>query len=151
MKKKNKMNSLFKSKWLHTVKIYGLIIFLCIINNSCEKEEPHEYYVKYITNSTTQELDGLLNISFSSEKNTTTTLIIGQNTVWERIVGPVSKGFNAKISVSNNNGTSISYLSTEIQISKDGSPFATKAIDDHRESYNGGNPISMSSEYTIDY
>jgi hypothetical protein len=150
-RKLNNSNSSFKSKWLHIGKTYGLIILLTIINCSCEKEDSQEYYVKYITKNSTVELNGLLNISFNSENNETITLVINQNTVWERTVGPVQKGFSAKIEVSNKTDTRNSYLCAEIQVSKDNSPFATKAIKDHRESYNGGNAISMFSTYTIDY
>ena len=147
-RKPHNSNSSSKAKCLHIVKICALIMLLGFINYGCDKEDSHEYYVKYKINSTTVNTGGELNVIINSENNKQMTLIIDQNTKWEMTIGPVSKGFNAKIRGSNRTGTSQLRIYTEIQVSEDDRPFATKAFD----GVWGNSSIfvnGMISEYTI--
>jgi hypothetical protein len=148
-KKSNYTNSTFKTKWLRVELVWGLIMLLGIINYGCDKEDSDVYYVKYKVDSSTVNSGGKLNVTINSENNEKLTLIINQNTKWETIIGPVSKGFNAKLSASNRTGTDNLHIYTEIDVSENDSPFAIKANDGSYDSviFN----VSMASEYTIDY
>lgn len=138
-----------KTRALHFRKIWGLIMLLGIINYSCEKEDFDLYYVKYKIDSSTVNSGGEINVRINSKNNEDIDLTINQNTKWEVIIGPVSKGFNAEISVSNATGTGSLKMYTEIHVSKNDSPFVIQAINGHWS--NDASVNYTGSKYTIDY
>ena len=72
------------------------------------------------------------------------TLTINQNALWETIIGPVQKGFNATLKVSSQYYDLKLY--TNIYVSKNDSPFALKKIDGSDTPRD-----SVQISYTIDY
>jgi len=138
MKKKiNKKTEIkFNHKWWNISLILVFIITIGIINSSCNKEcdndiEPiDEYYVKYEVNSTTIYYGGKLDITINTEKNKNKTITINQRNLWETIIGPVPKGFNASMRVEAK-GETYNHLKiyTNIYVNKNGSPFALKESD----------------------
>jgi len=149
-KKLNNSNSSSKLKVLRIGKICALIMFLGFINYACDKEDSHEYFIKYKINSSTLISGGELNVAINSENNEKMTFIINQNTKWEMTIGPVSKGFKAEILGTNRSGTAELQVYTEIQVSENDSPFVTKAIDGFSGGSIGTSVISMVSKYTVD-
>jgi hypothetical protein len=109
------------------------LLFLTVIAGCTKETDPSsyvadEYYVKYKVNSSTIYSGGSLTVIFTNDKNITT-LTIPQREDWEVIVGPVSKSFEANMRVIANGNTHDKLkLYTAIEVSKNGSPFALKAI-----------------------
>ena len=143
-------SSTFKANWLRLGQICGLIM-VAIFIYGCNEEDTYknadEYYVKYIIESSTIYSGGKLNVTIDTEVYESMGMAINQNEQWEVIIGPVSKGFNAKLmvvapSVTNNKLR----LHSEIHTSKNDSPFAMKAIDGSDTPRN-----SVELNYTIDY
>lgn len=129
--------------------ICGLIILLGIFTYGCEKDDYDEYYIKYTISSDSDDLNGKLNVTINSEHNEYLRQIIMQNSDWEMIIGPVSNGFNSKLELSNKTGSDNLQVITSIQVSKNNSPFAIKAIrNTHGEA---GSVVSSYLDYTIDY
>lgn len=131
----------------------AFIFFLSCMNLSCKKDENQqqtvadEYYVKYIISSSTIYSGGKLNLIIKTEKNLNTSTIIDQKIKSETIIGPVSKGFNAKMSATAAGNTYDKLkLYTEIHVSKNNNPFALKNT-------NGSDTPRDQVElsYTIDY
>lgn len=120
--------------------IWGILFFFVIINFGCDKNcnceddstliVKDEYYVKYEVNSSTIYTGGKLNVTLKTENNLSKILIIDQKVLWETIIGPVGKGFEATLKV---DAASETYnhlkLYTNIYVSKNGSPFALKKND----------------------
>ena len=132
-------------------KAYALLLF-CTVFIACKKDstEPtnnDEYYVKYEVESSSIYSGGTLNVVLIAEKYQNTAFTINTRSPWETVIGPVKKGFVANLSVSEiepNYGWLT--LQTQISVSKNGSPFAIKQIDD------SGTPrTSVQTSYTIDY
>jgi hypothetical protein len=150
MKKSNNNSQSYlkpNSNWWSISLIFLLIITLGIINSSCGKDcDNDEYYVKYEVNSSTI-YGGKLDVTINSEDNTNSTFTINQCMLWETIIGPVSKGFNATLKVSAIGETHDKLkLYTNIYVSKNDSPFALKNSD--------GSELprdSVEINYTIDY
>jgi hypothetical protein len=100
---------------------------------ACKKDNSNtttsEYYVKYEVNSTTIYTGGKLNLSVTEENNKQRAITINTRSPYEVTIGPVKKGFNATLSVSKEGspGNQLK-LYTQISVSKDGGPFALKAI-----------------------
>jgi hypothetical protein len=112
--------------------LFLLILSISIFTMACKKENSTpspEYYVKYEVSSTTIYSGGKLNLSITDEKNGQRAITIATRAPYEVTIGPVKKGFNASLSVSKE-GTPDSQLKlyTQISVSKDGGPFALKAI-----------------------
>ena len=128
--------------------IWGLIVAIVIINFSCSKSETNneEYYVKYEVNSSTIYY-GTLSVVLKSENNQSIAITTNTSAHWEGVIGPVKKGFEANVSVSENgNNYGKLKLFTQISVSKNGSPFALKKIDD-----SSSPRTSVQISYTIDY
>ena len=150
------LNATYKNKLFRNVLILGAILILGFINSGCEKcdiddEDQNvtsdEYYVKYEVNSSTIYIGGKLNVTINTEDNVNKTLIVKQRTKWETTIGPVKKGFNAKLSVVAQGETNGQLkLNAAINVSKNDSPFALKEIDD-----SGIPRDSLQIQYTIDY
>lgn len=119
-------------------RIIGLLLVLlplCVI--ACSKsqsptendtpEKPAEYYVKYASDG----LDGngiyQYNVSYTDEKGEQKSFSNMTSDSFERIVGPVSEGFEAsfRIWVANTNDTRT--RAARIEVKKDDGPFAVKA------------------------
>lgn len=125
--------------------LIGLFTISC--NNDDEPSPSDEYYVKYEVNSSTIYLGGKLDLTIRTEKNEDLTLVINQRTLHETIIGPVSKGFNASMSVMAQGNTFDKLkLYTNIYVSKNGSPFSLKKSDSSDEPRD-----FVQISYTIDY
>lgn len=152
--RRNKLtnNSKFKSKWISIKLIWGLIVLFSAFNLGCDKEEEADvYYVKYVINASNINPGGKLNVTINNENSEKVLFVIDQNSNWESIIGPVSKGFSAALLTSNETGTERLNVYSEIDVSKNNSPFAIKASD---ESYVGEITLTITStvlNYTIDY
>ena len=144
-------NSVFQAKWLRSGLICGLIIIVGIFNYGCNEEDSYkkadEYYVKYIIESSTIYSGGKLNVTIDTEVYESMGMAINQNEQWEVIIGPVSKGFHAKLMAVAPSATNNELrLHSEIHTSKNDSPFAMKVINDSDTPRN-----SVELNYTIDY
>ncbi len=127
------------------------MLSLSVFTIACKKESSNttasEYYVKYEVNSTTIYIGGKLNLSVTDEKNGQRAITIVTKSPYEVTIGPVKKGFNANLSVSKDGSPDNQLkLYTQISVSKDGGPFALKAI-------NGSDSPRNSAQvgYTVDW
>jgi hypothetical protein len=130
--------------------IFLLMLSFSVFTIACKKESSNttasEYYVKYEVNSTTIYIGGKLNLSVTDENNGQRAITIVTKSPYEVTIGPVKKGFNANLSVSKDGSPDNQLkLYTQISVSKDGGPFALKAI-------NGSDSPRNSAQvgYTID-
>lgn len=125
----------------------GIILSLAL--TSCRKDDEitDEYYIKYELNSNTIYSGGKLSVEYTNEHHESIITEIPTKTKWEINVGPVKKGFNSNVKVSeigNNYGKLT--LSGQISSTKNNSPFAIKKAD------NSSTPrTSLQLNYTIDY
>jgi hypothetical protein len=153
MKRKITTKAGLKPKWWN-ISILVFIITIGIINSSCNEEcdngdiEPiDKYYVKYEVNSSTIYSGGKLDVTINTEKNENLVITISQRNLWETIIGPVQKGFNASMRVE---ATGETYdkltIYTNIYVSKNGSPFALKKSDGSDTPRD-----NVQISYTIDY
>ena len=149
-KELNLTHSKSKAQWWRMGLIWGLIFTSGIINFGCKKGNeinPDEYYVKYEVNSSANYYGDKLNVTINTEDNVSTTFVIDQRKLWETVIGPVQKGFNATLKVSAKSETYDKLkLYTKIYVSKNDSPFAVKESD--------GSDIprdNVQISYTIDY
>ena len=132
--------------------ILSAISLVGIMTTGCDKEtaqskDKDEYYVKYIVDGSTIYIGNMMNVSIVNERNETTTISIDQRSSREIIVGPVKKGFKAKMSVKATSGsTSNLKLYTEIHTSKNNGPFTLRVIDSSNTPRS-----SVLINYTIDY
>ena len=149
--KSNPTRSKAKAQWWRKLLVWGFIVTIGISIISCKKENGNnvtdEYYVKYEVNSTTIYFGGKLDVTLNSETNETMTITIDQRTLWETVIGPVQKGFNATLKVSATGETHDKLrLYTNIYVSKNDSPFALKKSDGSDTPRD-----SVDLSYTIDY
>jgi hypothetical protein len=148
-KKLSLTHSKFKPQRWRIGLIWGLIIAVGIIYSGCSKKDEtskDEYYVKYEVNSSTIYI-GKLNVVINAENNQNKSITINSQTPWETVIGPVKKGFESNLSVSEI-GSNYGHLTlyTQISVSKNSSPFALKKID------NSDVPrTSAQINYTIDF
>jgi hypothetical protein len=137
---------------IKTIQLTACILFMgflfsCENGNDSNDIDNDEYYVKYEVNSSTIYIGGKLNVTINTENNTNTTILINTRSAWETVIGPVKKGFNSKLQVSET-GTNYGHLKlyTQISVSKNNGPFALKKID------GSDTPrTSVELNYTIDY
>jgi hypothetical protein len=125
-----------------------LILIFLTFQIGCKKETNNdEYYVKYEVNSSTIYYGANLGIIINTETNQTTTFTSDQGGHWEVVIGPVQKGFNAKLYVGAIDDTHDKLkLYTNIYVSKNDSPFALKKSD------GSDTPRDfVELNYTIDY
>jgi len=74
-------------------------------------------------------------------------LTIDQSVLWETVIGPVQKGFNATLNVNAASSTNNQLrLYTNLYVSKNGSPFALKKSDGSDTPRD-----NVQINYTIDY
>lgn len=129
---------------------FGIVSSGCSVSSGNSEDDAansSEYYVKYMVDSDTIYFGGKLDVKVTDENNQKTTIQIPAKKPWEIVIGPLKKGFKATLEVNeigNNHGHLKLY--TQIFVSKDGSPFALKKIDQ------SDNPrTSVEIDYTIDY
>jgi len=132
--------------------IFKFLFFMAICFSSCNNENAEqnsadEYYVKYeIKSSTSPYIGGTMDVAISAENNKEMTFVINSSTTWETIIGPVNKGFNARLSVTSaSNYFGYLKINAQISVSKIGSPFALKKNDEKIGA------TSVQINYTIDY
>ena len=96
-------------------------------SDSSEKQAESEYYVKYAS-------DGLggngiyeYNVSYTDEKGEQKSFANMTSDSFERIVGPVSEGFEARFHIGVNNSNDTRTRAARIEVKKDDGPFAVKA------------------------
>jgi hypothetical protein len=135
-KKVKSMHLKSKAQRSRRLLVLGFIVMIGISIIGCGKgdenviNDPDEYYVKYEVNSSTIYSGRKLDVTLNTETNETKTFTIDQRILWEAIIGPVQKGFNATLKVINPAvTTNKSKLYTNIRVSKNGSPFALKESD----------------------
>lgn len=128
-----------------------IIILFSFLNYGCEKEDFDQYYVKYKIDSSNIDTGKTLNVAFNSEDNKDIKIIIDQNINWEIVIGPVSKGFIAKLDVWSTKAAPNLQFSAEINVSKNESPFAVKAIKTIRDNNTSSFINQIKIDYTIDY
>ena len=123
------------------------ILFLGLFFVSCDSDPDDvfkdEYYVKYVVDGSNRQ-QRVLDVRIKSELDRNISFEINNNAPWEKIIGPVNKGFKAYVGVNANGGAQV--IHSEIYVSKNSGPFALKKKDDSSEVRNG-----VSIEYTIDF
>lgn len=156
-KKLNSAHSKAKTQWWHLILILGMIFTVGVAIIGCENttgnekenknENTDEYYVKYEVNSSTIYYGGKLDVTINTETNEATTITIDQRKLWETVIGPVPKGFQAALKVVATGETHDKLkLSAKINVSKNDSPFALKKSDSSDTPRD-----SVELNYTIDY
>jgi len=119
-----------KTRKLYLIGILS-IIFFGIINIGCDggNNKSDEYYVKYEVNSSTM-YGPKINVTITNESKSNLTIVVNANKPWETIIGPVQKGFNARLTVNSEPvPLGVVTLYVQISVSKNNSPFSLKKID----------------------
>jgi PBP1b-binding outer membrane lipoprotein LpoB len=115
------------------------ILFIIILFQSCSKDSQDQYYVKYIIESTSSNLNQknyklitTINDEFGKAKE------VKHNTggKWELTIGPVKKGFNSQLStksvledITNPLMPANAKMSLKIEVSVNNGPFSSKKMD----------------------
>jgi len=134
------------------------IVFIALIFSfaiGCKKDakdasNSDEYYIKYAVKSNSSPYVGVkLNTSITNESNQIIQSVINTGD-WETTIGPVKRGFLADLSVIKKgwNGGTENHLkiTLSISVSKNGSPFAQKQLDDN----NGDARATASLQYSVE-
>jgi len=113
----------------------SIIIAIVLLSGiSCQKLKADEYYVKYMLNSTSIYSGQNLLVDISKEDGSNLpTIIVPVRQDWETTIGPVKRGFKARLTATKSgwNGITVEnhlkiYL--QIHISKNDGPFALKEL-----------------------
>ncbi len=115
------------------------ILFIIILFQSCSKDSQDQYYVKYIIESTSSNLNQknyklitTINDEFGKAKE------VKHNTggKWELTIGPVKKGFNSQLStksvledITNPLMPANAKMNLKIEVSVSNGPFSSKKMD----------------------
>jgi PBP1b-binding outer membrane lipoprotein LpoB len=115
------------------------ILFIIILFQSCSKDSQDQYYVKYIIESTSSNLNQknyklitTINDEFGKAKE------VKHNTggKWELTIGPVKKGFNSQLStksiledITNPLMPANAKMNLKIEVSVNNGPFSSKKMD----------------------
>lgn len=138
-----------KPKWWRIGLILGFIVTFGVVNFGCDSDSKNddEYYVKYVIQSNSGGYISSRYAQINSENNTEISFTFS-NSPWETTIGPVKKGFNAKLKAGfNSHGTVSQYsINAEIHVSKNNAPFALKKSDNSNTAR-----TSVEINYTIDY
>ena len=134
------------------------IVFIVLLFSfaiGCNKDAKNasnsdEYYIKYSVKSNSLPYYGVkLNTSITNESNQIIQYVINTGD-WETTIGPVKRGFLADLSVVKKgwNGGTENHLkiALSISVSKKGSPFAQKKLDDN----NGDARATASMQYVVE-
>ena len=121
------------------MKSFLKILFIIILFQSCSKDSQDQYYVKYIIESTSSNLNQknyklitTINDEFGKAKE------VKHNTggKWELTIGPVKKGFNSKLStksvledITNPLLPYNAKMNLKIEVSVNNGPFSSKKMD----------------------
>lgn len=94
------------------------VIASVLILSSCTKSEVEadEYFVRYVSNG----LSGRYYATYSDEEGNEISLSSITGETFERIIGPVEKGYTAKFSIPRENAT------VRIEVKKNNAPFVVK-------------------------
>lgn len=121
------------------MKSFFRILMVFVLFQSCTKDSQDQYYVKYIIESTSSNLNQknfklitTINDEFGKSKE------IKHNTggKWELTIGPVKKGFNSKLStksiledITNPLLPYNAKMNLKIEVSVNNGPFSSKKMD----------------------
>jgi len=121
------------------MKSFFRVLMVFILFQSCTKDSQDQYYVKYIIESTSSNLNQknfklitIINDEFGKSKE------IKHNTgsKWELTIGPVKKGFNSKLStnsvledITNPLLPYNAKMNLKIEVSVNNGPFSIKKMD----------------------
>ena len=121
------------------MKSFFRVLMVFVLFQSCTKDSQNQYYVKYIIESTSSNLNQknfklitIINDEFGKSKE------IKHNTggKWELTIGPVKKGFNSKLStksvledITNPLLPYNAKMNLKIEVSLNNGPFSSKKID----------------------
>ena len=110
-----------------------LILLLALSFIGCQKDTD-EYYVKYSIDSYHYQIGHELELILNDENEERLDLVVDVREQVETTIGPVPYGFNASMLARDDGGNHTYELYAEILVSKNGGPFALKAIDGSDES-----------------
>lgn len=123
-------------------RVFSFIVGLTLLVSACGKNDDSSgsYYVKYSGATSTKHL-AMSNYTYTNEKGTTSSYrSSGFSTNFSVTIGPVNKGFMASVNCNcDETPALINTIKVDIEVSKNGEPFALKA--------SGGG----SASYIIDY
>ena len=121
------------------MKSFFRVLMVFVLFQSCTKDSQDQYYVKYIIESTSSNLNQknfklitIINDEFGKSKE------IKHNTggKWELTIGPVKKGFNSKLStksiledITNPLLPYNAKMNLKIEVSVNNGPFSSKKMD----------------------
>ena len=121
------------------MKSFFRVLMVFVLFQSCTKDSQDQYYVKYIIESTSSNLNQknfklitTINDEFGKSKE------IKHNTggKWELTIGPVKKGFNSKLStksiledITNPLLPYNAKMNLKIEVSVNNGPFSSKKMD----------------------
>ena len=121
------------------MKSFFRVLMVFVLFQSCTKDSQDQYYVKYIIESTSSNLNQknfklitTINDEFGKSKE------IKHNTggKWELTIGPVKKGFNSKLStksiledITNPLMPANAKMNLKIEVSVNNGPFSSKKMD----------------------
>lgn len=108
------------------------------------EETPSEYYVKYASDGLGGTGIYVYNVSYTDEQGKNKTLLDMTADSFERIIGPVSVGFEASFRIWVNNTNDTRTRAARIEVKKDNNPFAVKV----EKSGKGSGGVSVT--YTIE-
>jgi hypothetical protein len=125
------------------MKSFFRVLIVFILFQSCTKDSQDQYYLKYIIESTSYNIQQknfklITNITDEFGKPKEIKHLTGVK--WELTIGPVKKGFNSKLSTSsifediaNPLMAFVAKLNLKIEVSVNNSPFSLKKMDDSDE------------------
>jgi len=127
-----------------------IIVIVMMSGISCEKLKADEYYVKYGLETTSIYSGGNVLVDITKEDGSgLPTIIVPIRQDWETTIGPVKKGFLARMVVTKSGWNGVTAenhlkLYLRIEVSKNDAPFTLKEI-------NGSNTprATATVEYTI--
>jgi len=121
------------------MKSFFRVLIVFVLFQSCSKDSQDQFYVKYIIESTSSNLNQknfklitTINDEFGKSKE------IKHNTggKWELTIGPVKKGFNSKLStksiledITNPLMPANAKMNLKIEVSVNNGPFSSKKMD----------------------
>jgi len=121
------------------MKSFFRVLIVFVLFQSCSKDSQDQFYVKYIIESTSSNLNQknfklitIINDEFGKSKE------IKHNTggKWELTIGPVKKGFNSKLStksiledITNPLMPANAKMNLKIEVSVNNGPFSSKKMD----------------------
>jgi hypothetical protein len=125
------------------MKSFFRVLIVFILFQSCTKDSQDQYYVKYIIESTSsniQQRNFKLITNITDEFGQPKEIKHNTGVKWELTIGPVKKGFNSKLSTSsilediaNPLMPYDAKMNLKIEVSENNSPFSLKRMDNSDE------------------